>query len=81
MSKKLTDFFVSSSKEKTTLLEENEQEASNSRTESNSANDTGSHNVATNDSIEKPFHPPITFSFPKTKFDKKDRSCQASWVR
>ena len=30
MSKKLTDFFVSSSKEKTTLLEENEQGASNS---------------------------------------------------
>ena len=61
MGKKLTDFFVSSSKEKTTLLEENEQGASNSRTESNSADDIGSHNVATNDSIEKPFHPPITF--------------------
>ena len=79
MSKKLTDFFVSSSKEKTTLLEENEQGASNSRNESNSADDIGSHNVATNDSIEKPFHLPITFSFPKTKFGKKNRSCQASW--
>ena len=70
MSKKLTDFFVSSSTEKTILLEENEQGASNSRTESNSADDIGSHKVAINDSIEKPFHP---------KFGKKDRSCQASW--
>ena len=71
MSKKLTDFFVSSSKEKTTLLEENEQGASNSKTESNSVDDIGSHNVATNDSIEKPSIHRSHFHFQKQNLAKK----------
>ena len=29
--------------------------------------------------IEAPYHTSSSFNFPKTTFDKQDRSCQASW--
>ena len=42
-------------------------------------NDNSSQNFSFYDDIETPYHPPNTFSFPKTTFGKKDRSSQASW--
>ena len=75
MSKKLTDFFLSN-KEKPTLTKE--QETSESAP-ANISNDNSSQNFSFSDDIETPYHPPSTFSFPKTTFGKKDLSCQASW--
>ena len=67
MSKKLTDFFISN-KEKPTLVKE--------------CSVSAAPNISISDGnigIETPYHPPNAFSFPKTTFGKKDRSCQASW--
>ena len=33
------------------------------------------------DSVLEAFHPPLQFSFPKTKFCTRERSCQVNWFQ
>ena len=82
MSRKLTDFFQSCPKQVQKRIEkDNSKEISNSlnKEKPSECSSLTIPDCSTSLSQFVQFKPPTNFSFPKTKYDARERSCQVSW--